>query len=256
MLRAAALLFVLPCVACASMSGRFRDDGFHDAVYGYRVRYAEPGSRSLLGPDWLLDNLVLDDRGPPVEDKTAPEYRTMRVIDVDADGDPEEESETALYDLRFVHRRDAGVIWLRTLPISARLADTDLRVIAHRYVEEVSGGTYFAVSLAGEPAVADVRLATTIVQEGETDVSGRLAYWVMFDVANVDQLRLDAANRTARVLVALVRPGYYYVPGFTGVALPALMVIGYANAPEYFDAHSTEFAEFIRRIDLQVASQP
>jgi hypothetical protein len=237
---------------CATIDSQFTAEGFVDRRYGFRVAYADPAARTLMDANWILDNFVFNDDGSPQAEKGAQSYLTSLAFDVDGDGEMDTERDMRLYELRFVHRRDGGVIWMRTIPVADRFAQTDLRLLAHDYVEEVAGGDYYAVRLAGQSVVEDVRFATAIVDEGETAVDEQSAYRVTFDVANVDQLRLDPNSRSARVRLVLVRPPYRsrVSVGRDFHDYATLVAVGYSNAPEYFDAHAAEFDTFLTRLEL------
>ena len=238
--------------ACAAIDSQFQSEGFQDTRFGFRVAYADPSARGLMGPDWLLDNFVFNDDGTPREEKGGETYLTRWSFDVDGDGEMDAERDLKIYELRFVHRRDGGVLWLRTIPVADRFAQSDLRLLAHDYVEEVAGGDYYAVRFAGRDLVEDVRFATTIIDESERMVGEFPAYLVTFDVANVDQLRLDPNSRTARVRLVLIRPPYRtrVSVGRDSHDYATLVAVGYSNVPEYFDAHAGEFEDFLRRLDL------
>ncbi len=238
--------------ACSSIDSQFQTVGFRDRTFGFRVAYVDAAARALMGPDWMLDNFVFNDDGTPQAEKTAERYLTTLSFDVDGDGEMDTDRELRLYELRFVHRRDGGVLWMRTIPVADRFAQTELRLLGHDYVEEVAGGDYYAVRFAGRDLVEDVRFATAIVEEGELTVDGHPAYRVTFDVANVDQIRLDPDSRTARVRLVLIRPPYR---SRVSVArdthdYATLVAVGYSNAPEYFDAHTAELDDFLSRLVL------
>ncbi|MBI5499963.1 MAG: hypothetical protein HY907_06950 [Deltaproteobacteria bacterium] len=248
---AVVLVAVIAELGCATLDAQFRADGFHDAVWHFHVTYVDPSAYGLMGADWRLDNFVFNPDGSPRAEKTGETYWTTVEFDPDGDGVYDASREIRLYDLRFEHRRDGGVVWLRTFPVADRLAEKELRLLAHDYVEEVAGGNYFSVRFAGREAVADVRFATTIVDQAQIAVDSQAAYQVTFDVANVDQLRLDPESRTARVRIVILRPPYSYpYQGATFAYYTTLMVIGYANDPEYFDLHVDEFEDFMRRLHL------
>ncbi len=131
--RQAALLASAAAVvgACATIDTQFTADGFRDRWFGFRVAYSDPATRALLGPDWILDNFVFNEDGTPQAEKSAESYRTTMSFDVDGDGAMDTDQPMRLYELRFVQRRDRGVIWVRLIPVSDRFAQTDLRLLAH-----------------------------------------------------------------------------------------------------------------------------
>src|SRR6185312_10787770 len=114
----------LHLLGCATGNGAFRDDGFHHDDFPYTVRYADAKARELL-PNWRIDNYVVDDKGSPGQAKTTADYQGVQSIDLDGDGDPEKPT-VYYYDLRLTNRRNSGVIWLQTVPLSPDRAERDL----------------------------------------------------------------------------------------------------------------------------------
>jgi hypothetical protein len=252
------LALLLATSGCVSIDPQFAADAYRNHTFPYVVGYADPAHRNVMGTDWRLDNFVVNRDGLPSSAKSGDAYRASWSFDLDGDGTADWTCDVPLYDLRFEHRRDGGVVWLRTFPVSDSLSQKELRLLAHDYVDEVAGGSYFAVNLAGHAIVQDVRFATVVLAEEPTTVGGLAAYRVTFDVANVDQLRLDPNSRAARVIVVIVRPPYVVVAQSRSsrARLTTLMVIGYANAPEYFDAHVAEFDGLLSRLVLIPAATP
>ncbi|MBK8412004.1 MAG: hypothetical protein IPL19_29015 [Sandaracinaceae bacterium] len=108
-------------------------------------------------------------------------------------------------------------------------------------------------------------MASRILASRPTRVHGFPAHEVIFEVANVQQLELSPSARWERGHVVLVRAEMVFgqrqlypsirVPDLgRGVGqesfYPVLMVIGYANHPDKFDAHHDEFRDFLSHIHI------
>ncbi|MBN1654963.1 MAG: hypothetical protein JXA30_14435 [Deltaproteobacteria bacterium] len=208
--------------------------------------------QAILPNYWQIDNFYVDERHRPLPKKGA-DYEVTVYIDYDLDGDVDDIGEFYTYDLRFTHKRNAGVIWLRTVPISVKLREKELRVMAQSYVESAAATYYETVQLEGELYYTsrEESFATAILGQMPGSVADREAYAIKFDVANVQQLRLSPGSRKERVLLVLIRTPYRYYKGgvSTGnTVLPVLMIAGYSNMIEDFDKWLGDFQQFVSRI--------
>ena len=227
--------------------GTFGPDGFSQTVHGYRVN-AEAGR--VLPPEWQIDNYygAPDDLTP----KSAPEYMIRYDIDCQGDGLYERSEEQLEYDLRYTHGQRDALIWLRTFPISWRLAQKDLRVLAQAYLDEVAGAGYESVRLrSGQDFVIEKRYAAELLDKADAALAGLPAYEITFDVANIDQIRLTPRARKRRVRVILARTNFEYDPQEGCSGLPVLLLAGYANLPEDFARDLPDFVSFLERIETE-----
>lgn len=244
------LAFVL--IGCGPTSyASFDKRGFRHTEYGYSVMAMFKG-QAILPNYWQIDNFYVDERHRPLPKKGA-DYEVTVYIDYDLDGDVDDIGEFYTYDLRFTHKRNAGVIWLRTVPISVKLREKELRVMAQSYVESAAATYYETVQLEGELYYTsrEESFATAILGQMPGSVADREAYAIKFDVANVQQLRLSPGSRKERVLLVLIRTPYRYYKGgvSTGnTVLPVLMIAGYSNMIEDFDKWLGDFQQFVSRI--------
>lgn len=232
----------------------FDATGFRHPRFDYHVGAVGPGS--LLGPGWQLDNYQLDRSGRPLASKRGQDYRVRRRVDVDGDGVIDSLGEEDAYDLRFLSRTDAGVVWVRTAPLSSQLAHTDLRVLMRLYVEGIAGTGLMLTDLgAGRVEVVERRYATREVASGPTVVDGREAFEATIEIANVDQLELSRDARWQRARIVLVRTDLLWAPVGSSSRtlrqlLPVLMVVGYSNLPEDFASHEREIDALLSRISF------
>jgi hypothetical protein len=267
---------VAPIAGCKPpLPPRFGAECYAQIDYPYGVQYVDREARSLMPSGWRLDNYVFDAEGNVTAEKSADEYRTAVVWDSDGDGEHEGSGEIYLYELRFEHVVDAGLVWLRTVPLGGNEEHRALRVHARNYVAEVAGGSYVAVGLQGTLRIEERRFASTVIEEGPTTVGDLEAYEITFDVADVDQLALDPEHRQRRVRIVIIRPDYTWTPGRRAVVLfetrrappmprrargdarysfPVLMVVGYASHPDDFAEHEDDFRGLLERIRFGAAA--
>jgi hypothetical protein len=239
----------------AASTAQFDKLGYVHHVYRYRVLSAAGADASkplaLLGDDWELDNLYFE--GPRLKHKMTPEFLTTYRFDTDGDGAPDTDEKVFVYDLRFKHRARDALIFTRSLPIAGELRNKDLRVLAQRYFDAISGAGYEAVVLGGIDKVKEQRYAAEIVDKGPAQLAGREAYTMTFDVANVDQVKLTPNARHTRVQVAFVRAPFNYVTSSgakEGSSYPVLLVAAYANLPEDFVTDLPDFEKLLGRLQI------
>lgn len=231
------------CVGCgASVQDRFGDRGFYHRDYAYRIDYLNRSDRSLLPPDWQLDNFQVRDGQLQDYKRGRGWVETIR-FDTDDDGATDAAIELYTYDLLFEHRRHDGLIWLRSFPVSPDVGERSLEVLAENYVEGVSG-TGYVVSRLEPVVVGERRYGTRVIDSASGTVAGARAHRITFDVVNLDQQEADPSTAPTRVRIYLIHAPYPWVWGagatregaFRRGAWPLLMVAGYVN-----DAH--RFAE-------------
>lgn len=247
-------LLLLAASACSTQKPLFHADGYHNNLYSYRVQYAS--GAELVGPEWTLENFQLDDAGKPKATKVGPDYRYTLEADIDGDGKLEKSEEMDLVDLRLVHKRTAGRIWLTSMPLSQTLADTDLSVLAKHLVNAVAGTGLRIERISDALNVRQQTYATRVLQEEPVRVDGAPAHRITFEMASVDQLKLDPNSRWQRISAVLMRPGFLWGPADakdTARLFPVLLIAGYVAQPDQFDAGVSDFDAFVRRIDFQPA---
>ncbi|MBI5490798.1 MAG: hypothetical protein HY905_25925 [Deltaproteobacteria bacterium] len=247
-----------PPTGAADSCARFEEDGYYSEAGPFRIAYVDATTRAVMGPGWMLDNWMPFPNGSPRTQIKSAEWMTELLVDAAEDGRYDFTAEIPKFDLHWTERHTGALIWIRSLPLSRRLADRDLSVIGHDWVEEIAGGEWWAACLGGCAVGEERHWATTLVSEELTFVSGVGAFDVTFDIANVDQLQLDPDARTARARLVLVRPGYR-MPlrgGEHRYEAPTLVALGYAQTPDRFDEHAAEFEDLLRRIDFWPGGVP
>jgi len=248
-----------PCLEIVALFGALLACGGNDAIspegytheeYAYRVQATPDGK--LMPDSWKLDNFREDES----KAKTEGIYVTTYDLDVDGDGDVEETDEAPTYDLRFKHLEDAGVVFLRTVPVSQNRRTTKLRVLMTQFIEQVAGAGYEVVKLNQAASIlVEKRYAAAVVEEGPAKLGGREAYFATIDVANLDQLRVDPNAVRERVQLVILHTGFEYDPvgNPRGHNFPVIMLAGYANQREDFARGLPEFHDFLARITINGA---
>jgi hypothetical protein len=258
--------FSLALAACSTPHfpiGTLQDDVFRHVTYDYGVTLAR-GSGQLMGDDWRLDNYVATPNGLG-EPKRTSAY--MSRISLDHDGDDVRDMNLSIptYDLLFKHRRNDGLIFVSTFPISQHDSERDLSVMLRDYVESASHAGRITHNYQQRTSRTSAQMASRILTSREVSVDGFPAHEVIFEVANVQQLELTPSARWERGHVVLVRTELVFndmqfrerapVTGTTrppreGHFYPVLMVIGYSNHPDEYDAGHPDFRSLLHRIRI------
>jgi len=246
------MAFIMGCGP--SLRGSFSSTGFAHSDYPYRVVSPSPPGYQILGPEWRLDNYYL--RRGKLEAKKGADYESDYYVDVNRDGKADDLGEFHTYDLRYVHKRTAGVIWLRTIPLPVSASEKELRVLARDYVDEITGTHYETVQLKGYVVHINKEraYAVDIVESAGGTVARRPAHAVTVEVASVEQLKLSPDRRQTRVRLVLIRPGFTFkrrTAGGRGAKLPVLMLAGYANHVDDYQASLADFERFLGQIEIQ-----
>lgn len=227
----------------------------------------------MLPDGWQLDNYYRKfGSTSSLTPKDGEGYVTKFRFDKDGDGTPDITEPAHTFDLRFTHRNHSGVIWLRAVPLSQRLGETDLRVLTQGYLEDVAGAGYEAVELGSRKLVVEKRFAAELVGREEGTLGRKPAFAADFFVANVDQVRVTSAARDRRVKIVIVRPGFTYSlrgdagPGWANsneptvrrtqpsIDFPVILIAGLATQPEDFERALPDFNDFLNRLAFQGSS--
>lgn len=244
---------VWTAVGCVASRGTLGPTGY-TSNYGYELPY-RPGTKTLLPPEWGVDNLRLEQATwvRKDQDRYVTEYR----FDNDGDGKTDHSFKTFTYALRYEHRVDAGVVWLREIPIAPKLRNKDLRVLLQTYLDEIAGATYETVNIGtGLPTVVvEHRQAPVILEEGPATVAGQSGYAVTIDLANVDEVRVTPHARVMRIqLVVMHAPkDEVYEPinkRMPREVYPVIMLAGYSNLPTDFAKHLGDFHSLLRNMTV------
>jgi hypothetical protein len=169
--------------------------------------------------------------------------------------------------LKFEHLVHDGVLFVRTVPISADLAQKKLTVLMDRYVEATARAGYEMVQFsAGTTIMVERRYAAVVVDKRRATLAGLEALLITLDVANLDQMKVDPDVRAERVQLVLAHTAFRYAPSRTTASgttaqgmkasrtsaedYPVVVLVGYGNQPDEFEAGLAEFHEFLGRIEI------
>lgn len=252
------LAFAVALLACATMCrpsmGAFTPSGYTHQEYPYTVRYQNQKEQLLMSADWQLDNLTM--QYGSMKPKRGADYESTLFLDIDDDGKADDLGTFLTYDLRFEHKKTGSTISVRTVPIELNEKDRELRVLADRLVEQISGGGYDVVQLKGELYATNKerRYAAKILKSAPAKVAGKDAYTTTVDVSNVDRLRVDPQSVEMRVQYVLVRTPFEFKPRMYQRRFPVVMVFSYRSTPADFDAQSADFRDLLSRIAIDDAS--
>jgi hypothetical protein len=231
-----------------------RPTEFRHSTFAYRILRNAEGQ--FVSADWMVDNFYRD--GDTWLPREGPNFETELSLDLDGNGTWESAGVVPTYDLLLRNSHDAGTVWARSLPLSKRFDQTELRVLARLYVESVAGAGTVVTAVRQSSGDVQVtaesnRFATEILDEHPWAVRGYEAYLITFQVANVDQLSLSDNSLWERAIVAFVRPGFLWTSAGNYDALfPTVLMLGYSNLPEDFDAHVADFYSFVESVDWLV----
>lgn len=207
--------------------------------------YEAPAAAGLLPEGWKLDNF----NGDSPKDGQA--YQTTLRIDANNDGDFELQEDVPAFELRFVHLRHAGVVWLRTVPVATDLATKDLRVLAEGFVEALAGGQYETTQIGeGSASTVEKRFASTLLSAEPCQLATQECEAATLELANVDQLKLDPKYRSNKLMVVITRTPFVFWPRMRRSHYPVYLVAGYSNQPGQFDAGLPDFMAFLQHVEI------
>jgi hypothetical protein len=230
--------------------------------HAYLVSYDEAAKQQIMGDEWILDNYRRGEAtaGSPstLSRKEAPEYMALYAFDLDDDGKYEDKEKLPAYDLLFKHRKTNAQMWVSTIPLSRETSEKELRVLLDNYVDAMSGSGAVVFKLGKELGIDEKRYSARVVEKSPVKLSGKEALAATIEVANIDQLKLSPDARREKARIVLVRPDFRILRermGQAPVPFRVLMVVGYSNGPEDFDAQYSEFKRFLGKIHLLTDEQ-
>lgn len=252
------LVPLLGLITGCTGTSNFSGPAYAHEVHPYVVTYDDQTARSLLGPEWILDNYQ---RVPPAYEggeaelkrKDTSEYTADYAFDLDDDGTYEDKEELPRFDLLFKHRKTNAEIWLSTVPLSREYSDKELRLLVDNYVDAMSGSGAVVFKLGEGAGVEAKHYSARLLEQSEAKLSGFDALAATIEIANVDQLKLSPDARKEKVRVVLSRPNLWLVRERMpkpSVRYRVLMVVGYSNSPQDFEAQYPEFERFVGKIHV------
>jgi hypothetical protein len=179
-------------------------------------------------------------------------------FDLDDDGKYEDKEKLPAYDLLFKNRKTNAQIWVSTIPLSRETAEKELRVLLDNYIDAMSGSGAVVSNLGKGLNVNEKRFSARLIDKTPVKLSGKDALAATIEVANIDQLKLSPDARREKARIVLVRPDFRVLRERSmqdPVPFRVLMIVGYSNGPEDFDAQYAEFKRFLGKIHLMTDEQ-
>lgn len=255
-------------LGCATNSGaNWNKRGYSQGLFGYEVAYHDVKDRTLIGPDWQLDNFRRY-TGGHWEEKKGYDYTATRAQDINQNGTIEfaERRKEPIFDLRFTNRKDNGVIWAKAHPFLPSEADQELEVILDNYVDSLEGDGIYAQGNLFSVERERVRSFTTfVVSKQVTRIGQSDALSATVEIAEVEKLKSNPKHRSGMVQVVMVKmhcltpancrsmaPSWPWTTcrGRRYRAPVGLLVVGYYNTPSHFDKGLPELKKLLERISF------
>jgi hypothetical protein len=280
-LAAAQFVLALANAGCAQATGSLGPGGFSQPVYGYRIDYTPPDAKTFLGPDWRVDNFVLDDNTNTWKQKKGTDYVATREIDEDNDGKigTSEKHEEPIYDLRLTNARDDGVIWIKAHPLASHQSARDLDVELNDYADSLSGtGAYYQGSVFSVTHVKTRQFTTFVGAPEKRSVAGLDGIVATVEVAETARLQIEPTYRSAKIRVFLAKIRYQRKLAQIGdgdetAATPwpkvkcaaekgtcedrvGLLIVGYVNEASHFEQHIPEYERLLSEISRTPSGPP
>jgi hypothetical protein len=269
----APLLVLATSAGCAASAGVLGATGYTQPVFAYRVDYPKTQAGSFLGPDWRVDNFILDQTTGNWNAKRGPSYEATRELDEDGDGNisMSERNTEHIYDLRLVNTHDDGVIWVKAHPLAFQDSARDLDVELAGYADSLCGtGAYYQGTVFSTGHVKSRQFTTFVVDESKRRVADLEGVVATVEVAETARVTIEPTFRSAKIRVFMAKLGYDTPekPQKTSVSVPSpwprvaceehpkeacerrvgLLVVGYVNEASHFDQHLPEYDTFLSEI--------
>ena len=239
------------CGSTVTQSAAFRSSGVHVQLASTVVSFADPAVRRVVDGDWRLDNFEANSSGLPGRQKTGPNYETRLSLDADGNGTPEHVETVAAFDLKFVHPKTGGQMWVRHVPMSPAAAALEMHVLLRDYLASIEATGAVTVHAAKTKVGTRLtftpqrQLRTRMVTRQNATLDQRDAIIATFAldevIAGPDTLR---PWRSARIL--MVRTGEWVVK--SGHRWPVVLLAALVEHPETFAKAEPAFDALVRRL--------
>lgn len=239
-------------------------DALVHPTFPYAVTYDNRDEKSILGPDWDLENYrkVTSATDGKTNLERKPNYETKYEFDFDDDDKGDASATLPSPDLIFVNRKTNARIEVTSLLLDKRLADKELRVLLSNIVENASGTRALFIGFGRAAAGVEKRFATRLIESGEATLDSSKGLVATVERADVDQLQLNPSARWRRSRLLLVHApfGYYVGESRLGDSEPGtktkyhryrvLLLLEYTNSPDDFEAQYPDFVRLLDKIHL------
>jgi hypothetical protein len=239
-------------------------DALVHSTFPYAVTYDNRDEKSILGPDWDLENYrkltSVTDGKTKLERK--PNYETKYEFDFDDDDKGDASATLPSPDLVFVNRKTNARIEVTSLLLDKRLADKELRVLLSNIVENASGTRALFIGFGRAAAGVEKRFATRLIESGEATLDSSTGLVATVERADVDQLQLNPNARWRRSRLLLVHAPFGYYVGESPLGnselnaktkyhrYRVLLLLEYTNSPDDFESQYPDFVRLLDKIHL------
>jgi hypothetical protein len=246
--RVVLLLLALNGFACAPPSSAFGPTSFRSPNGDYQIEYSQRAQQLLIDDNWTVQNYRYGYGAP--EALTKGDFVSQSIW-VMPDGS-RRRIRTATYELLLEHVTNA-TIWVRLVPLPERVRSKEIRFLAENYVNNLTG-SFYSDSL--EPQLGERRISAKILSSDPLSVIDYAARRVRFEVVNLDQLEHDPNAPRETVEVVIVKgPFQIQTIGTARGAVPAVLVLGYANGAAEFDKLYPDFTWLLQNVQ-HASEQP
>ena len=233
-----ALALLLAFAAGCTGSHWLRPQAFVPPLRHYRIRYADVERRAVLPIGWTLLNHSDDDihhsAGWTVQDRSSGHAISRPSFDLFAE-----------------HGEDGTAIWVRTVPLTARLGRRSLEALAHTMVSDGLGEGLIAMSADRGNHTETQVVSSQIVDEGDAEVSGVPAYLATVRLSTVGSAR---AAGDLLITFVLFHPGSLAWRA-SGIAdpngQPMVVIAGFEVTADRYEQHRPTFEAMLARLDVR-----
>jgi hypothetical protein len=187
--------------------------------------------------------------------KRTRDYVMVNLFDGNNDGRADGSRHDLVYDLRLVHDATGGIFWVRSVPVSSVFGRRDLDVVLFDYLDDIRSDVFHGV---GFDKHAGTVVRTSRLDDNSVVVSGMVGHAATVDIIDTERVRIDPNAREARARFIVARTPYTDSGG-TDVEpgpYPVLLVIGYWNRADRYEAGLADFETLVRRISMQGSTSP
>ena len=245
-LAASIVVATFSCVACAPEHGTITRKGFVYKSRKYRVDFTVPSKRQFINANWTVDNYVYDKTGPFGGTWSAKEGKRFlghRMVDKDGDGTASRE-QAFLFDLRLVHRRTNGVIWMQTFELPSNQQDKKLEVFLRNYVDSLSGtGLYRQGSVYGVIRATLRRFAAKVDLKMRTTRGPSQVLHAIISLVDLARKKISPKYEADKIKLLLSKIRRLGRPNL-------LLLVGYHNQAADFVGSLQDFGIFVKRIQV------
>ena len=250
-------LGLMAAASCTPPVGAISAAGYQNNEYGYEIEATSSGA--FVDESWQIDNFYR--RRGEWTLKSGNDYEVTYALDANDDGKYESSARLKAYDLRLTHKNHDGVIFIKTIPLSTKLAKKRPEVLLARYVDGISGHgiAYFSDDGQDDEREEQVRIklqrfGAKIESEGSMEVAGLVGRGAIIHISNIDQLQADpeAQGQCMELFVAhtpFVHEVEWYEQEMPA-KFPVLMVLAYYNQADAFEEGLEDFHRFAASVTV------